>query len=925
MAAVPPVPSPDPQRGDDLAAADIGAVYDNLREILVVQTSLQNTVQSQATTLAAQVATIAAQGTSISNLQQLVNAAGSPPPPTGLALISATTQTLTISWNPVPGSNITYSVEWSPIVGGAWTPLGATAATTATISGLVASTAYNVRVHTMAGTLSGPVGTPVQFTTSTAIAAPLAPTLMLVGTPATTSISVSWNSVANATTYELGYLITGTWTSIITTASTAATLTALTASTAYTIQVRGDNGAVTGALSAGLVVTTASAGSAPAQVTGGVASAATANSLTFTWTSLGSTGSPPATDPGLAVPSLSIAPSAAYTFQNIAYANTAQAGNAGTQSLNFYTSAGGTMTVTLIGTTTMRAGASGTSYIGLQGVWADLIATAATAAYHAPAVAGSDTVTVEMYVAGSGTPQTGVIAVTITAGATVETGGYNPTGGYTYVPSISSDGGTTWVASPAQSAVTITFGGLIASHSYKMRVHGVSQAGVAGIESAISTLSTTAPGPSIIGDPTGFTAARAADYVSSWGPNIYPLNNQDGGIGAPGSELAGQFNYIFGGTGHWPLARVYTTPGNGPQFVTALQALINSNNIIAVVTTDTFATSDPSGAAYVVTHLPPSHVIAEGLNEPAKGPNTPPGGFGPYSQAVILAAQTSLWNAAHPLGIKVYGPTVLFTCQDQINFWNVTGQLAAFLAVTDGISSHLYPGWGCYSAQNMLIDWTNTSGLGNKPVAITEFDYAIYNFQGSSYPQANYEAVTGWAELCFWANGYFQRNVRVFNHWSMNDFTNEGFFPVGLFVNSAATPHRYTTQIAAFIKLLTDNSANARTFTPGKINVTVSGLPTGSWAGSGGQLDWLQIGGAGDFFGLLRNEQNTFSGATSQVTLTFGTLSSLVEDYGITGTDGSQNSKTPAPRSRWTDLPANQPIQITLGTEFRVIRVRKPP
>lgn len=887
-----------------LPADTINALLNDLRQV----SADQQTALITQNALAAQVA----------QLQQLLDAANSPGTPTGLRFVTASTTTITVAWDAIPGANITYIAEIAQNATSNWRALPSTAANTATFTNLFANSVYDVRLHALAGTKAGPVGAILTVQTATATSPPSAPTgLVLVGSPSTTSISVSWNVVANADSYDVGTLVSGTWTSAVTVAGNNATLTSLTASTPYTIQVRGNNGAVHGALSSQLIVTTASAGSAPAQVTGGHVTGVTSNAIDFAWASLGSIGSPPA-DPGMSSPSLTIAPNTSYTFKNVVFANTAQAGNPGTQSINFYC-ATGALSCTLIGTTFMRAGANNSAYLGLQGVWADLIATAATVAYKSPVVAsGTDTVNMELWVAGGATPSTGAIAVTITAGAaTLETGGYNPTGGYTYVPRISGDAGATWTTLAAQGATTVTFTGLTATHSYQMSAHGVNQAGVAGPESVVTTQVTTAT-QTIKGDPTGVQAARAADVISSAGPNIYPLNGQDGGNP---NQLAAQFDYIWGGTGHRPQARIYTHPSDGPAFVAFMQGLINTNKVLVVVCTDTFGNTSNAGAIYVCQHLSPNDIaFYEGLNEPDYGPGAPPGGFGPYGQATILASQQSAYAALHPLGIKCYGASILYTCQDEVNFWNATGQKATYLAVCDGISKHLYPGWGCFSASNMLHDWTDTSGLNNLPVAITEEDYALYNTQGGPYPQANYETVTGWLTLSAWMIGYFKYNVRGWNHWSMNDFTNEGFFPVGLFVNSAANPHRYTTQIAAFVRLLTDLGVNARTFQTGKINVTVTGLPAGSWINSGGQCFWIQVSN-GDFFGIVLNEQNQQSGAIANVHFAFGSNCLLVEDYGITNPDGSQNSRTPAPRSSVTNVTQ---FDMALGTEFRVLRVRKP-
>lgn len=468
-----------------------------------------------------------------------------------------------------------------------------------------------------------------------------------------------------------------------------------------------------------------------------------------------------------------------------------------------------------------------------------------------------------------------------------------------------------WSAGVATSPFTspgILVPGLVANTSYDFQMYVRNTAGIGTLSSVIQGQGSTG----VIGDPTGIQAIRAADFISTFGTNIYPLNGQDGG--SP-SELAGQFTYLMGGTGHRLIARVYTHPNGGAAMQAVVQPLITSNKILIDICTDSYLNSDMSGAVQLCQLLAPGDIaFVEGLNEPNSS------GFGPFDQATIMAGQVSLYNTAHALGLKVAGPSVLFNCADQVTFWNATGQLSQLLANCDYISSHLYPGWGCFNGVNMLHDWTDTTSLGNKPVVITECDYALYNTQLNGYPQLHTVDATGYMNLCAWTLGYAQHNVRGFVHWSMNDFTNEGFFPVGLFANSAATPHRWATQIAAFIKLLTDNGATARTFQPGKLDITPSNLPAGSGGSTGGSIPLVLQTSNGDFYAILQNEQNAFSGATSTVGLTFGTNCTLFEDYSITNADGSQNSKTPSPRTPQTNITSATSV---LGTEFRVLHIRK--
>lgn len=857
-------------------------------------------------------------------LQQITDSGGAPLPPAGLALVTADLTALTVSWAPVDGANITYLVEWAAAddVLPVFTPLPTTAATQATITGLTAATDYAVRVSTVVGTLEGPPGTPVVFTTITAADAPVAPVVTLLGATSTTSISIQWAALANATQYEVGYLIASVWTSVavVIPPTVQATLTGLTAGTAYTIQVRGDNGAVLGSLSAPIIVSTASAGPpAPAQPTGGAASNATVSSIDYTWTAFAAVGTPPA-DPGVRAPALTIAPgSVAYTFRNLAFQSTAtDAPNFGAQVIDL-TCTAGTLSFTPVGTATVRAGAQNSTFVSIAALWDDLIASAATITYHSPPALTSttDAINIEFWYAGSApTPQTGTIAVTITLGATTsESGGYNPLP-VTYIPSLSADAGVTYTAFPPQLAHAITFTNLIASHPYSMRVHAVSQDGVAGIDSTVTTLSTvTAATGAVIGDPTGTQARRAHDFASTFGVGAYTQTNQDGGTKA---EIPLQIAYICGGTGAKMLVRLNVT--TSLNFAADYQALIAGGNVMAAPCISHDAATNAGMNAVINAFTAADIAYVEGINEP----NIAFPGDGPaLSAATILASQQALYTAAHTKGIKVALASVLYECSDQVTFWNNAGTLTAALAACDLISTHLYPNNGCYSAGSQLLRWTDTSALGGKHVVMTETNNSLYN---DTYDRVTaFENITGYHALCGWAIGWAYRNLDAFVWFSLNDYastynTSVGRQVVGLFANSSANPHIYTTQIAAVLKLIADTGPAKATFTAGKINCTVTGLPAGSWQFSGGNLIWLQTSD-GDFWGMLFNEQNQFSATTSVVHLAFGTPCALIEDYGITGTIGTQASKTVLPR---TSLLNTSAIDIVLGTEFRLVHVRKP-
>lgn len=920
---------PPTDAGDTLTHDLLNSLRENMIALLAGQDANIALLNQHTETLSAIQNTQAQQAEAIDHLQQITDTSQAPLPPSGLAQVTASQTDLTVSWTAVSGNNITYLVEWEPSDDDepVFTALPATAATQATISGLTAGTNYAVRVSTIAGTFTGPPGTPVIFTTIDAPAVPLAPVVTTVGAPTTTSVTVAWNAVANATQYEAGYLIATVWTSIITTPATTltATFTGLAVGTAYTVQVRGDNGATLGSLSAPIVATTAAAGpTPPAQVTGGVASGATTSTIDYAWTAFPASGTPP-TDPGVAAPALTIAPgSVAYKFNNLAFQSTATDDPAFHAQVIDLTCTKGQLSFTPVGTATVRAGAQNSNFVSISALWPDLISSAATITYRSPAALAndSDSILVQLWFAGSApTPATGTIPITIIIGATTsETGGYNATGGVSYVPSISANTGTTWTAFPKQTDNSITFTGLTASHLYQFRVHAVSLANISGIDSTVSSLSTTAvaTNPGVIGDPTGTQAARAGDFFDTFGVNAYPMNQQDN---VPRAEVSKALTYMYGGTGHRAIVRFYSGIGGaqGPACVTQYNALIASNNILAAPCVDHFGgTQSSAGVIYCMNNMPASaFAYVEGVNEP----NTT--SFGTCTPAQARQVQQEIYGVAHPKGIKVALASVLFQSSTQVNWWG--GEMAAALAASDYSCSHHYPNSGCYSASNELTNYTNPTNQHTTWV-MTETDPNLYNPPGgvahAGYQKANFNIVGGWHFLCGWTIGYFKRNLRGMIWWTLFDYhgypENVGLFQATGPTGAASAPWRHASQIRILANLIKDTATNRRTFTAGKINCTVTGLPAGSWVNSGGMLNWLQTAN-GDFWGLLQNEQNQLSATTSTVHLAFGTNCTLIEDFPVTGTGGTQTTVQPAR----TTLHNVNAIDVVLGTEYRVIHVKK--
>ncbi|MEY2811513.1 MAG: hypothetical protein RI991_508 [Bacteroidota bacterium] len=176
--------------------------------------------------------------------------------PTGLTSSPITATSANISWTAVP--NVTsYLVEYKLNSATTWTVVNATqTTTTASLTGLTASTAYDWRVTANCSAGSG-TSVSSNFTTLVACGNPTGLTSSGI---TTNSVNLSWSPVVNATSYSIEYRLntTTTWTVLnATQTTTTASLTGLNSGSAYNWRVRANCPAGSGAyISASFTTTT---------------------------------------------------------------------------------------------------------------------------------------------------------------------------------------------------------------------------------------------------------------------------------------------------------------------------------------------------------------------------------------------------------------------------------------------------------------------------------------------------------------------------------------------------------------------------------------------------------------------------------------------------------------------------------------------
>jgi len=161
--------------------------------------------------------------------------------PSGLSSTNITTSSADISWSAnsnASGYNVDYRVSGTSN----WTSFSVGSNST-TLSGLSAGTTYEFRVNADCGSSTSSYSSIDNFTTSTPVCD--TPTGLAAFNVTTSSADISWNASSGASSYEVGYRVSGTssWTSN-NTSSTSYSFSGLTEGASYEVRVIADCGSV---------------------------------------------------------------------------------------------------------------------------------------------------------------------------------------------------------------------------------------------------------------------------------------------------------------------------------------------------------------------------------------------------------------------------------------------------------------------------------------------------------------------------------------------------------------------------------------------------------------------------------------------------------------------------------------------------------
>ncbi len=418
--------------------------------------------------------------------------------PAAASLSQGSGTTVTVSWAPPAtdsshGAATGFNLRYSPSGLGTWTSVPGVSSPY-TLSGLAASTAYDVQVQGMNAGGAG-AWSPTS-TLTTANAGPYPPGAPALAQGSGSNLTVVWTppsvdgTHSTATSYNVRYSPSGAgaWTTE-SNVSSPLTLTGLAAGAAYDVQVQSANGAGASAWSASSTLTTVAAGLTIPNTVGAASLAqGTGSNLTVTWTA----SATDATHGAASSYNLRYSPAGASTWTTVSgvtspYTLTgltaAAAYNVQVQSANAAGSAAWSATSTL---TTAAAAATGVT---------------ATSAPNAPAIAS---------VAPPPTGTNSQLTVTWMAPATDSTHGAATGYNLRYSPS----GANTWTTVTGVSS-PYTLSGLTGATAIDVEVQGVNGASSAGAWSGIMTGTTW--GATVV--PGGWTAAAAQTHGANVAPN----------------------------------------------------------------------------------------------------------------------------------------------------------------------------------------------------------------------------------------------------------------------------------------------------------------------------------------------------------------------------------------------------------------------
>ena len=161
--------------------------------------------------------------------------------PTGVTAMAASEKSITVSWSAVSSNaTIYYYIYRSDSSSGTYTQVGNSTGTSYTDNGLSPNTTYYYKVAVSNGVVTSSQSSPVSATTTPGVTAPTGVTATAASS---SSITVRWNAVQNATSYYIyrSNSFSGTYTKVGTSRETLYTDNELSSNTTYFYKVTAYN------------------------------------------------------------------------------------------------------------------------------------------------------------------------------------------------------------------------------------------------------------------------------------------------------------------------------------------------------------------------------------------------------------------------------------------------------------------------------------------------------------------------------------------------------------------------------------------------------------------------------------------------------------------------------------------------------------
>lgn len=393
------------------------------------------------------------------------------------------------------------------------------------------------------------------------------------------------------------------------------------------------------------------------------------------------------------------------------------------------------------------------------------------------------------------------------------------------------------------------------------------------------------PGPDPIPpDPgVGVQAYRIGDFLrTAGGANMFPSMDENNVWGSwpadyrPDTVLAA-LDWMLNGSKNIPISRVYVYGGDRLSLLQQWMPLIADHGHRFTASVAANGGENDADAVLTLARDPRNGIVQiEGVNEP----NTN-FGSGEVPVAQTKRVQDMLWNG-RPNNIPCAGPSIVYglpfpegyivpgyCSQDDMNY---------LTARMDVANAHFYPPNVCD-----LDDGSGRGGAfadvmegmrivyGDKPVSMTEYQPTLYGVSGTN------DTLDGYYTPIMLLSA-FRLGVSMMNWYPLFDYATA--HPCGFFPQNASNPRPSAYSIRALHTLACDNSSDALTFEPRKLDYSVSGGqgPINPASPKSGTQHVLFDGADGVFRLFIYNEQIQPGGDDYEVTIEFGsTIKSIVE------------------------------------------------